>query len=109
MITKDQLKKRELVTYLLEAEGLKFSSKARIGRRSNAEDLPLSYAQQRLWFLEQLGGSSSVYNISLPMLISGRLDVEALTRAVNEIIRRHEVLRAYFGSLYGQTLQFISP
>jgi amino acid adenylation domain-containing protein len=109
MRTKDLLEKRELVTYLLEAEGVKFSSKAKIGRRTNAEDLPLSYAQQRLWFLEQLGGTSSVYNISLPVRISGRLDVEALTRSLNEIIRRHEVLRASFGSLQGLPLQFISP
>ncbi len=109
MISKDLVKKRELVTYLLEAEGFQFSSKAKITRRANPEELPLSYAQQRLWFLEQLGGTSSAYNISLPVRISGPLDVKALTRALNEITRRHEVLRASFGSLYGQTLQLIAP
>jgi amino acid adenylation domain-containing protein len=109
MTTKDLVKKRELVTYLLEAEGVKFSSKAKIARRDNPADLPLSYAQQRLWFMEQLGGSSSVYNISLPVLISGPLDVKALTRALNEIIRRHEVLRASFSSVYGQAFQLIAP
>src|ERR1044072_3466603 len=109
MTSKDLVKKRELVTYLLEAEGFRFSSKAKITRRANPEELPLSYAQQRLWFLEQLSGTSSAYNIALPALISGRLDIKALTRALNEIIRRHEVLRATFGSLYGQTLQLIAP
>ncbi|HWF88172.1 MAG TPA: amino acid adenylation domain-containing protein [Pyrinomonadaceae bacterium] len=109
MTSKDLVKKRELVTYLLEAEGFRFSSKAKITRRANPEELPLSYAQQRLWFLEQLGDTSSAYNIPLPVLISGPLDVKALTRALNEIIRRHEVLRASFGSLYGQTLQLIAP
>jgi amino acid adenylation domain-containing protein len=109
MITKDLVKKRELVTLLLQAEGFQFSSKAKITRRANSEELPLSYAQQRLWFLEQLGGTSAAYNVALPVLISGPLDVKALTRALNEIIRRHEVLRASFGSLYGQALQLIAP
>ena len=55
--------------------------------------LPLSFAQQRLWFLDQLEPLSSFYNVPAAVQMSGRLDREALKRALNEIVRRHEVLR----------------
>jgi hypothetical protein len=58
--------------------------------------LPLSFAQQRLWFLDQLAPNNSLYNISSAIRMEGRLDLEALEKVVNEIIRRHEVLRTRF-------------
>ncbi len=60
--------------------------------------LPLSFAQQRLWFLDQLQPGSSFYNVSRGLRINGELDVAALTASFNQIVRRHESLRTCFGS-----------
>ncbi|MGH9764404.1 MAG: non-ribosomal peptide synthetase, partial [Blastocatellia bacterium] len=54
---------------------------------------PLSYEQQRLWFMEQMEPGSAAYNIGVVVRVSGRLDVESLRKSVNEVIRRHETLR----------------
>ena len=58
--------------------------------------LPLSYAQQRLWFIDQMEPGSALYNIPLAGKVSGVLDKNALQKSFNEIVRRHEVLRARF-------------
>ena len=58
---------------------------------------PLSVAQQRLWFLEQLHGASPAYNIAGAFELEGRLDVAALSQSLSEIVRRHESLRTTFG------------
>nr|WP_277951940.1 non-ribosomal peptide synthase/polyketide synthase [Pseudomonas sp. TH06] len=58
--------------------------------------LPLSFAQQRLWFLAQMGGGSSAYNIPIGLRLRGRLDEDALQRALARIVARHETLRSRF-------------
>ncbi|KTC01815.1 non-ribosomal peptide synthetase [Pseudomonas syringae] len=60
------------------------------------QSLPLSFAQQRLWFLAQLEGGSEAYNISLALSLRGPLDVNALTAALARIVERHETLRSRF-------------
>jgi len=62
---------------------------------------PLSFAQQRLWFLDQLTPNSSIYNIPLIVDLDGPLDVEAMCRAIREIVRRHDALRTTFPSHLG--------
>ena len=57
---------------------------------------PLSFAQQRFWFLTQLGGSNAAYNITEIHRLRGPLDLAALDNAINEMIRRHSVLRTTF-------------
>src|SRR4029079_9378784 len=57
---------------------------------------PASFAQQRLWFLDQLEPGSPFYNLPLVISIKGDLDVEALKRTLNEIVKRHETLRTTF-------------
>ncbi|MEE8585358.1 MAG: amino acid adenylation domain-containing protein, partial [Acidobacteriota bacterium] len=72
-----------------------------------SQDLPLSFAQQRLWFLDQLEPGSSFYNIPSAVRLRGRLDIAALEAALNEIRRRHEVLRTCFPSRRGEGRQVV--
>ncbi|HKR13656.1 MAG TPA: condensation domain-containing protein, partial [Pyrinomonadaceae bacterium] len=72
-------------------------------------DLPLSFAQQRLWFLDQLVAESPLYNIPLAVQLNGSLDLEALNRALDELIRRHEGLRTCFMDRDGLSIQMVLP
>ncbi|MDH5548193.1 MAG: amino acid adenylation domain-containing protein, partial [Gammaproteobacteria bacterium] len=74
---------------------------------SRALDLPLSFAQQRLWFLDQYSPNSSFYNIPTVLRLSGPLNHEALHRTFNTVISRHEVLRTVFINENGQAKQSI--
>jgi hypothetical protein len=65
-----------------------------IPRRRTGEGAPLSLAQERLWFLAQLEPQSSVYNLCRGLRLRGALDRQALAASLNEIVRRHEVLRS---------------
>jgi amino acid adenylation domain-containing protein len=70
--------------------------------------LPLSFAQQRLWFLDQLEPGLSFYNLSAAIRLTGDLDVEALEQTLTEISQRHESLRTTFHDIDGQPVQLIS-
>jgi acyl-CoA synthetase (AMP-forming)/AMP-acid ligase II/thioesterase domain-containing protein/acyl carrier protein len=78
-------------------------------RRLREEPLPLSFAQQRLWFLEQFRPGGTAYNIPIALRLSGPLDVDALRRAFEEVVRRHESLRTTFTLQQGPPLQIIHP
>src|SRR5215204_1338450 len=71
--------------------------------------VPASFAQQRLWFLDQLNSNTGIYNIPAAIRMSGRLDEAALEKSFNEILRRHETLRTSFVSLDGEPVQLITP
>ncbi|HEX5760266.1 MAG TPA: amino acid adenylation domain-containing protein, partial [Thermoanaerobaculia bacterium] len=75
--------------------------------RPRGGELPLSLAQQRLWFLDQLQPGSSLYNIPAAFRLSGDLDQGALARSLNEIVRRHESLRTTFPAIQGRPVQRI--
>jgi hypothetical protein len=72
-------------------------------------ELPLSFAQQRLWFMDQLESGSASYNIPTAYRLAGALNVVALERAFEEILRRHEVLRTSFPSRAGRPLLAFAP
>ncbi|BAY08030.1 non-ribosomal peptide synthetase [Calothrix sp. NIES-2098] len=72
------------------------------------QNLPLSSAQQRLWFLEQFLPDNPLYNLPQTFHLTGKLNLNALEQSINEIIRRHEVLRTTFGFLDGQPIQIIA-
>ncbi|MFO1417388.1 MAG: amino acid adenylation domain-containing protein [Methylotetracoccus sp.] len=73
--------------------------------RRVSRDAPLSFAQQRLWFLDQLDPAQAVYNIPVGLQLLGRLDIGTLQRSLNEVLRRHEVLRTHFVAVDGQPVQ----
>jgi amino acid adenylation domain-containing protein len=79
----------------------------RASRRSGPQ--PLSFAQQRLWFLHQMEPESPFYNLPFAVRMEGALDVDALRRALAEIVRRHEVLRTTFRADAGGSWQVIHP
>jgi len=74
---------------------------------SRDENLPLSYSQQRLWFLYQLEPSTSAYNIPTAVRLRGVLDSAALARTMNEVVRRHEILRTHYGTIENKPVQFV--
>ena len=70
---------------------------------------PLSFAQQRLWLIDQVQPGSAAYNMPLALRLDGRLDVGALERALGEIVRRHQALRTVFAESDGRAVQVIAP
>jgi amino acid adenylation domain-containing protein/FkbM family methyltransferase len=76
---------------------------------SRDEELSLSFAQRRLWFLEQLAPDSPFYNVPAALRLTGSLDTGALEQTLNEIVRRHEALRTVFPTRDGKPFQFINP
>lgn len=79
--------------------------KAKLARR----EFPLSFPQQRPWFLDQLQPENPVYNLPLGYRIRGQMDVEALQFGLTEVVRRHEVLRSLFITVDGQPRQMVQP
>ncbi|HEU4556864.1 MAG TPA: amino acid adenylation domain-containing protein, partial [Longimicrobium sp.] len=71
--------------------------------------LPLSFAQERLWFMDRLEPGNAAYNVPAPLRLAGALDERALERALGEIVRRHEALRTVFAEVDGSPVQVIEP
>ena len=99
--------KRKLLEQLLREQGVA-EAPSPIRRREGARhEAPLSFAQERLWFLDQLEPGSAFYNVPSSYRLRGDINVAALERSLNEIVRRHEALRTRFQVVAGQPLQII--
>ncbi len=90
--------------------GLDVDTPTDVQKQDEHEDvfvLPASFAQQRLWFLEQW--EPGVYNIPFSVGLTGQLDIDAMERAFQEIFRRHEALRTTFSMVESQLMQIVAP
>ncbi|HJT26684.1 MAG TPA: condensation domain-containing protein, partial [Pyrinomonadaceae bacterium] len=97
----------EQIDEALKAEqGIEMPPMQRVERDG---EMPLSYAQQRLWFLDQLDSANSLYNVPTAVRLTGQLNTGALEKTLTEIIRRHEVLRTSFSEMNGRPVQVIQP
>jgi amino acid adenylation domain-containing protein len=101
--------KRSLLEALLEEEGLLHGASPVISKRTDRGPCPLSFAQQRLWFFDQLAPGNPFYNVDIAMPLPGDIDVAALERSLQEIVRRHDVLRTTFLATSGGPVQVIAP
>jgi hypothetical protein len=100
-------KKRAILEALLREQGIGAARTDRIPRRTEGPAL-LSFAQQRLWFLDQLEPESPLYNIHAGVILSGPLTVPVLQRSIGEILRRHEILRTSFAVIDDHPVQVIN-
>ncbi|MGA2843054.1 MAG: condensation domain-containing protein, partial [Steroidobacteraceae bacterium] len=100
--------KKELLD-LLERRSAKLAevSTTDISPRLENERPPLSFAQERLWFLGELDPGSALYNIPVALSLDGALDVAALQRSLDEVVRRHEALRTRFETVAGRPVQVV--
>jgi len=101
--------KRTLLEKRLRGEVKSDSIANVIPRRSSTALPPLSFSQQRLWFLQQLEPDNPFYNEHLAIQLTGSLDIAALEQSINKIIQRHEALRTTFEMVEGQPIQIIVP
>ncbi|MDF5706500.1 MAG: amino acid adenylation domain-containing protein [Nostoc sp. S4] len=102
-------KRKLLLQKLNDKKKNLFSATAIAPQSRESNSFPLSFAQQRLWLLDQLDTDSTAYNIPQAMRLKGQLNVSAWERSINEIVRRHEALRTTFATVEGQSLQVIAP
>jgi amino acid adenylation domain-containing protein len=101
---------RELFERRLKEKGLTLPQSSTIPRRNQTENIPLSFAQQRLWFIQQLEPDSYIYNVPCVLKMQGNLQISALEAAINELRKRHETLRTYFTTnSENQPIQIIEP
>src|SRR5215471_2399699 len=100
-------KKRALLELLLKEKRASAPVTNKIPRRPPAPYAPLSFAQEQMWFLDQLNPGSSYYNLPVSIRFKGKLDVGALGLSLSEILRRHEVLRATYDVVEGKLAQIV--
>lgn len=93
---------------LLNLRLKKTSGEQTIPRRTSGSSAPLSFAQQRLWFLDQLEPNSVLYNIPRALRLQGPLNIPALHQALNTLVARHETLRTTFAASDGRPMQVIA-
>lgn len=108
---KSQIRERkgEIIAFLQKADFASSYSVGLIPPAPRDMDLPLSFAQQRLWFLQQLEPDNPFYNEHFTVHLTGSIDTAALEQSFNAIVQRHEALRTTFKIVDGQPVQIIAP
>ncbi len=101
--------RQRLMRQLLRKRAGKKREAERIRPRTTDGPVPLSFAQQRLWFIQQMDPASSAYNMPFPLRLRGPLDPAAMRRALTELVGRHESLRTVFAATSGEPVQVIRP
>ena len=101
-------RKAEIISFLHQSEGIR-STVAVIPTVSRAQALPLSFAQQRLWFLDQIEPNSSSYNIPEAVELTGSLDLQILQQALDAIVSHHEIIRTNYLTVDDNPIQAINP
>src|SRR6185503_20265153 len=107
-LTEINAQQEALLALLLEEAGV-VPQVERIAQQHRADSYPVSFAQQRLWFLDQLEPDTGRYNLALRFHLEGHLCVNVLEKSLSEIVRRHEVLRTSFPVVDGEAVQLITP
>jgi hypothetical protein len=100
--------KRALLELKLKQQGVGRPQDSTIPRRATQDAPPLSFAQQRLWFLDQFEPNSATYNIPWAVRLQGPLDTAALRRAFQALVARHETLRTTFSASDGDPRQVVA-
>jgi len=101
-----QMGQADLLDFLSNSNGYAPTPMQPVAREG---DLPLSFAQQRIWFLEQLEGESATHNMPAALRLAGKLNIAALQKSINEMVSRHEALRTSFPVVNGVPHQAIAP
>ncbi|MEM9272766.1 MAG: amino acid adenylation domain-containing protein [Cyanobacteria bacterium P01_F01_bin.143] len=101
-------RKGEIMAFLNRAQANSFSSRT-ISAVARDANLPLSFSQQRLWFIEQMTPNTAQYNLFEAVRLEGQLNIAVLEKSVNQIIQRHEILRTNFKLVEEQPVQKIAP
>jgi hypothetical protein len=107
--TEIQQRKAEIISFLRVANRTTSHTSTPLLPISRDRTLPVSFAQQRLWFLDQLIPNNAFYNTPAALCLTGSLNLAALEQTFNEIVRRHEALRTTFVTVQGQPVQVITP
>ncbi|MEH1866379.1 MAG: amino acid adenylation domain-containing protein [Nostoc sp.] len=102
-------RKKEIMLFLQQAKQVKTAPQLSIQPVPRDGELPLSFAQQRLWFLHELSPDSRSYNMLLILRLEGSLNIVALQQSLSELVRRHEILRTTFPAVDGKPIQVIAP
>jgi thioesterase domain-containing protein len=101
--------KQRLLVKRLREKGVDVSQLPIVPQERKGQPWPLSYAQERLWMLDRLQPDSAAYNLAVGFRLRGALDVATLEQSLNEIVRRHEMLRTTFQIVDEQPVQTIMP